>query len=377
MTEVMKRSTRSTLRGVSLAIMLAALGGCAFAPGGHMDYEVETAPLSDHVTVSPITPALISSYRALPAQTAPADDALVDDIKRYVYRVGGGDILAINLSTPLDLAQETGVQRQTVEALTYIVQPDGTLYYPYVGRINVKDMTVDEVRASLVRGLSRFITDPQVNVSVAQFRSQRVYLSGAVREPGFVPVTDVPLTLIDAISASGGVTELANTHDITLTRDGHQEHLSLYQLLQQGNMRENRLLHDGDVINIPVATDQNVFVLGQVLKPGNMPVGNERLSLTDALSRAGGVDEDRADPSGVFVVRENGPDADKLATVYVLDISDATSLMLGARFPLQPRDVVYVTAAPVSRWNRVLSQLLPSVTSTGAFVSVIDDIEGD
>ena len=95
-----------------------------------------------------------------------------------------------------------------------------------------------------------------------------------------------------------------------------------------------------------------------------------------AISRSGGIDERSANPSGIFVIR--GQDqGDKLATVYVLDISDATSLMLGARFPLQPRDVVYVTAAPVSRWNRVLSQLLPSVTSTGAFVSVIDDIEGD
>ncbi|MEP4559002.1 polysaccharide export protein [Cobetia amphilecti] len=366
---------RTTLRAFSFAAVVLAMSGCAFAPGGHMDYEAEVAPLTDQVEVTPITPGLISNYRARPVQTAPAPPELVDDIKQYVYRVGGGDILAINLSTPLDLAQESGVQRQTVEALTYIVQPDGTLFYPYVGRINIRDMTVDEVRAALVAGLSRYITEPQVNVSVAQFRSKRVYLSGAVTEPGFVPVTDVPLTLIDAISASGGVTALANTHNITLTRDGQQEHLSLYQLLQQGDMRQNRLLKDGDVINVPVAEDQNVFVLGQVLKPGNMPVGNERLSLTDALSRAGGVDEDRANPSGIFVVRENSPESDKLATVFILDISDATSLMLGARFPLQPRDVVYVTAAPVSRWNRVLSQLLPSVTSTGAFVSVIDDIE--
>ncbi len=371
----MEMPIRSTLKALSLATLLVTVGGCAFAPGGHMEYEAEIAPLSDQVTISPITPGLISTYRSRIAQTAPADAKLVDDIKRYVYRVGGGDVLDINLSTPLDLAQETGAQRQTVEALTYTVQPDGTLFYPYVGRINVRSKTVDEVRAALVKGLSRYITEPQVNVSVAQFRSQRVYLSGAVDKPGFVPVTDVPLTLIDAVSGSGGVTTLANTHDITLTRNGKQEHLSLYQLLQEGDMRQNRLLQDGDVINVPVAEDQNVFVLGQVLKPGNMPVGNERLSLTDALSRAGGVDEERADPSGIFVVRENSPDSDKLATVFILDISDATSFMLGARFPLQPRDVVYVTAAPVSRWNRVLSQLLPSVTSTGAFVSVIDDIE--
>ncbi|TVU70803.1 polysaccharide export protein Wza [Cobetia crustatorum] len=371
----MEMPVRSTLKALSLATLLVAVGGCAFAPGGHMDYEAEVAPLSDQVTISPITPGLIGTYRSRVAQTAPASAELVADLQRYVYRVGGGDVLDINLSTPLDLAQEAGVQRQTVEALTYTVQPDGTLFYPYVGRINVKNKTVDEVRAALVKGLSRYITEPQVNISVAQFRSQRVYLSGAVTEPGFVPVTDVPLTLIDAISASGGVTTLANTHNITLTRNGKQERLSLYQLLQEGDMRQNRLLKDGDVINVPVAEDQNVFVLGQVLKPGNMPVGNERLSLTDALSRAGGVDEERADPSGIFVVRENAPDSDKLATVFILDISDATSLMLGARFPLQPRDVVYVTAAPVSRWNRVLSQLLPSVTSTGAFVSVIDDIE--
>ncbi len=108
-----------------------------------------------------------------------------------------------------------------------------------------------------------------------------------------------------------------------------------------------------------------MVVLGQVNRPGAIALGNERITLTSALARAGGVNEFRAEPSGIFVVRANAEGSGKLATVYQLDISDATRLMLGTRFPLQPQDVVYVTSAPLARWNNVISLLLPTLSLPG------------
>ncbi|WP_290786344.1 hypothetical protein [Halomonas sp.] len=140
--------------------------------------------------------------------------------------------------------------------------------------------------------------------------------------------------------------------------------------------RQNRLLRDGDVLHVPTSENQNVVVLGQVLRPGAIALGNERVSLTTALARAGGVNESRAQASGIFVVRAMPADstADKVATVYQLDIRDATRLVLGTRFSLEPQDVVYVTSAPLARWNNVISLLLPSVSLPGDVARSVDNV---
>jgi polysaccharide biosynthesis/export protein len=117
-----------------------------------------------------------------------------------------------------------------------------------------------------------------------------------------------------------------------------------------------------------------VAVLGQVRNPGNLNLGNERITLTDALARAGGVIETRARPSGIFVIRVRPEESDKLASVYQLDINNATALTMGTHFPLQPQDVIYVTDAPLARWNNVISLLLPSIVLPGAVTGTAADI---
>lgn len=351
----------------------AWLSGCALAPGGHMDYRTETAPLDDLVDIEPITPGLVATYRNSVSRAAPMPEGLRAELDAWTYRIGPGDVLSIIVYDHPELTIPAGAERSAAEAGNQ-VRNDGTIFYPFIGRVAVEGKTLDEVRELISQRLANFIFEPQVDVGVADFRSQKVLVSGAVAQPGSLPVTSVPLTLADAISQAGGARDNANWHEIILTRDGDEQRLSLYALLRQGDQTQNRLLRDGDVLHVPSAENQAVAVMGQVRAAGNIALGNERLSLTDALARAGGINETTAQPSGIFVIRGQGEGSDKLATVYQLDIRNATAFTLGSHFQLQPQDVVYVTTAPLARWNRVISLLLPSIRLPGVTADSIDDV---
>jgi polysaccharide export outer membrane protein len=297
---------------------------------------------------------------------------LNQEVQDYEYRVGPGDILSVIVYDHPELTSPAGAERSAAETGNRI-RPNGTMFYPYVGRVRVEGMTLDEVRELIARRLSAVINEPQVEVGIAAFNSQKVYISGAVENPGTLPLSIVPMTVLDAISEVGGARDNADWRNVTLSRNGGEEVISLYAMMRQGDMTQNRLLRDGDLLHVPTMENQNVVVLGQVSRPGAIALGNERITLTDALGRAGGVNENRAQPSGIFVVRGNPPGSEKIATVYQLDIQDATRLLLGTRFPLEPQDVVYVTSAPLARWNSVISLLLPSVSLPGDFAtSAID-----
>lgn len=373
-------SARSTLHRMTWLLfsltLLSFLSACVTAPGGHIGYSAKGRDVNDLVDIAPIDLQLIDKLRHDQLGSAPqVPTSRIYDAK-YDYLIGPGDILTVIVYDHPELTIPAGKERSAAESGN-VVHSDGTIFYPYIGIVDVAGRTTRDVRNEIQTRLGRFIADPQVEVKVAEFNARKAYVTGQVTRPGYLPITNVPLRVLDALSAVGGLNQQANWHEIILTRNGREERLSVYQMLTLGDQTQNFLLQDGDVLHVPDASSQQVYVMGEVNRPLALSMGNSRVSLTNAIAQAGGIKEVTANASGIFVVRRNSPQDEKFATVYQLNAKNAAAFVIGSEFMLQPMDVVYVTAAPVSRWNRVLGQLLPSLSTVYQISQIsrnIDDI---
>ncbi len=265
------------------------------------------------------------------------------------YLVGINDVLSIIVWEHPELS--IPASNESGDANGSLVSTDGSIFYPYVGNVIVAGLTLDQIRTELTRLLSITIEKPQLDVRVAQYRSRKVFVVGEVNKPGLQPITDEPLTVIDAIDQAEGFTESANLSRANLTRNNVAYTLDLNDLFLRGQRRENLRLLDGDILTIPDIADSKFYVLGQVENPVQMEMTAKTLVLNDAIKNAGGVkppiDSPIRNPNQYFVIRntESGP------MVFHLDGAAGDALILLNGFEILPNDIIYVIRDKPSNWN--------------------------
>ncbi len=375
-----------------LLLCVSALTGCALAPGMNMQadhYDMQDVNRDDFregVVIQPINGALVAKQMQAFQQNIASQlpPALQENIADYQYHVSPQDVLQITIWDHPELTTPSGTFRTGADTGN-LVRKDGTIFYPYVGVMHVAGKTMEDIRAELSKRLSAFIEEPQVDVRVAAFRGQLAYVTGQVNKPGSLLITDQPLTLMDALAQSGGVTNAADLQHATLTRQGMTYEIDLFSLYERGHSSLNVLLKDGDVLNVPDNQLNKVFVMGEVAKPATLFIKNGQLTLAEAISDVQSFGP-AANPGQIYVMRgerENVPriqsEISGLALVdrfeqvakleiYHLDASSPDALLLADQFRLQARDVVYVSPTELSRFSRVFADVGRIINTTAQTV---------
>ncbi len=349
----MNKTIMNTILVGFIVIML--LSGCT---GLRMNPPVDVPG----VAIVPITANLIQELtvdRNRPRiRQVNSDD--IPNQQEYHYLIGARDVLSIVVWDHPELTIPAG-QFRSAESTGHLVSEDGTIFYPHVGTLDVAGKTLTQIRESLTEKISGFIQNPQLDVRIAGFRSQNAYILGQVKTPGPQPITDIPLTVVRALGLSDGVTPEADLTGATLTRNEKLFPIDLLAVLKDGKVDQNMVLRDGDILHIPDQNFRKIYVMGELYRQVSVLIGQNRrsISLTEALAEAGGVDQVTSNPGRIYVARGN-PNKPGERTIYHLDAESPDALVLGEHFQLQPRDLVFVGTAGVTRWSRVISQLLPS-----------------
>lgn len=340
------------------ALASVALSGCLLAPGQHLRHsDVSSSRQSDdgRLEMVAITPKLIAMDRASQSeQVLPAE---LFDYQPQDYQVGVGDVLYVTVWDHPELTVPAGSQQQGNLA-GRLVHSDGSLFYPYIGKVEARGKTPARLREEISQRLAKYIESPQVDVSVLNYGSQRVWVTGAAERSSPLALGTSPLTLADAISQTGLNASQADLSGIRLSRSGITYTINLETLANQYGGRQ-LYLKDGDSIFVPYLDRKEIFVVGEVNLPGAYSFRTGDVSLNQAIGRARGVIQATANGNAVYVIRGSKDLVTEPSTIYQLEGRSPVAFAVGSQFMLQPGDVVFVGAAGVTRWNRFVNQLLP------------------
>ena len=292
----------------------------------------------------------------------------IDPIKQYFdlydyvyqYQIGPGDEMVINLTETDDIDG------------SYLVDPFGMIDLPYVGKIDVKDFTSNQIQNKLVSVLKEFYKNPDMQLDIVSFNSSKVYVTGTVRNQLVIDMDDKPLRVLDAIIRANvnttGNDNLSSTSGI-IRRDNRVYEVDLMNAIRGTDSKENFYLKKDDVIFID-RNPNSILVFGEVDQPGSyFPYGG--YSLTQLISDSG-LNKLTADAKNVFVLRESFEE-DLLINVYKMNIKNPINLIQGRKFALQKRDIVFIPPTDLVKWNRVISLLLPQTDLFKSYNPIIQN----
>ena len=290
------------------------------------------------------------------------------------FVVGAGDVVEVSVweaPPALLFGSGTATDARYGPATTRVtsfpeqmVNSDGMVNMPFAGQVPAAGRTPQQIEAEIARRLQGKANQPQVLLRVIRNVSSNVTVVGEVNASTRMPITARGERLLDALAAAGGVRQPVNKMTLQVTRGDQVQALPLDLIIR--DPKQNIALQAGDVVTA-LHQPLSFTVLGATGKNEEVSFEAQGISLTQALGRAGGLQDARADARGVFVFRFEDPAAldwpgkvvttpdGKVPVIYQIDLKDPASFFVAQSFPVNNRDVLYVSNAPAAELQKFLS----------------------
>lgn len=372
----MRRQARLT----AASLLALAIAGCTLPRGAAIQGEVLRATDAENpgFAVYPVNRGLLPQVAAWPAPDAAAQRKWPRHSKGEPGQiVAPGDTVEITIwdsdaNSLLAAPESKAVQLQTMQ-----VTPAGTVFLPYVGQIPIAGMAPDRARETVQERLSALIPSAQVQINVQPGIRNSVSLVGGIRQPGSYPLLSRDMTALGLISQGGGVSETLENPQARLVRGNDYYAISLDRLYAEPDL--DATLRPGD--KLFVEEDKRYFLsLGATGSEMQIPFNREEVTALDALSLAGGISDQRADPKGILILREYpvsavvpaaaapavGPGDTRV--IFAVDLTTADGLFSAGRFRIMPRDLVLATESPVTSARTILGLF-------GATLGIVNTLE--
>jgi polysaccharide export outer membrane protein len=370
-----------TSRGVryaALTVLVTALAGCGLPRSGPTKREIFAGSVQrkgDSFVVQ-VNDRVARATAVVPALGFSSDFVHAGQVGSDTIQPG--DTLSLTVWENVDdgLLAAQGVN-QTV--LTEIqVDGAGNIFVPYAGRIHAAGNSPDAVRRIITEKLDAQTPDPQVQVTRVAGDGQTVSVTGAVGGQGVFAIERPTRTLTSMIARAGGISikpEIAQVSVIRGGRTGKIWYKDLYL-----NPRYDIALRGGD--RILVEEDTRAFTaLGATGTQSRVIFETQTLSAIEAIAQVGGLSSNVADPTGVFVFRNEPEEIARQVLgrtdivgdqriVYVLDLTEPNGVFLARDFVIRDDDTVYVTEAPFVQWSKTLSALTGSLATADSLKSL-------
>jgi polysaccharide biosynthesis/export protein len=365
----------------------ASLSGCATFPGwlptsgpsreqvieakgGRPDFPIQVVDLTDVVARR----LLANQKRSLFSDTLVNKSAIS-------YNIGPGDVVEVSIweappaalfgATALDPRGGTATTRVTAFP-EQMVSKEGTINIPFAGAVPAGGKSLQQIETEIVRRLTGKANQPQVLVRVIRNATSNVTVVGEVASSTRMPLTARGERLLDALAAAGGVRQPVGKMTLQVTRDNQVQALALDIIIR--DPKQNILLQPGDVVTA-LFQPLSFTVLGATGRNEEINFEAQGITLAQALARAGGLQDFRADARAVFVFRfEDSKALDwatplnttpegKVPVIYRVNLLDPASFFVAQSFPVDNKDVLYVSNAPAAELQKFMNILYSGIFS--------------
>jgi len=348
--------------------------GCSYLPGINKDIKNQksTKNITGYYSINDITIDIIDINKLNKNQINNYNKSQVNEPKRsikefsniynyqYAYALGSADTISINLTDTDDIDG------------SYIISPDGSIDLPFVGKINIENLTLTETKKKLISVLKKYYKNYDLQIKIEEFNSSKVYILGAVKNQLTINLNQKPIKLIDAaIQANYNPNSADKNYGNKglLRRDNKVYKIDINKIFQSTDAKDNFYLKKNDVLFVD-RNSEALHIFGEVTKPG-VYFPNMDYSLTELISSAG-INTLTANASKVYVIREDYNSFLKI-NVFKLDIRNPINLVLGKRFILQSKDIVFIPPTNLVKWNRVISLLTPQTDLFSSYNPIIQE----